>query len=151
LPNGFIVDVPTGVSYSSRAVTTVGGDTVYNLSLSWDYHSNAFVTGGGQFEIQYKLSSASSWSPSLYADGDLVAVDTVINSVNTSYDLRIRAINAMNAKSNWVTLTNCIIGSSGGVSVTNDWGSVASAAVTFIDYGYVYDTVTTTEDWGAVI
>jgi len=151
LPSPFIVNVPSSVAYDSRAVTTVGGDTVYNLVLQWAAYGNSFVTNGGQFEIQFKLSADADWRPSFFVGGDFTAADIPSTSPNVLYDLRIRAINMLGARSNWVTILNAMIGSSGGVVSTLDWRFVTEAVGSANDYGSVADAVGSTNDWGSVI
>ena len=152
LPNPFVVPVPVGVSYNSRAVSTTGGDTVYNLVLTWAPSADAFVLNGGSFEIAYKLTSEADWRPSFYAPGDQTAADILSSSPNESYDLRLRAVRPLGpAKSAWVTITGAVIGTSGGAGVTNDWGLVTAAVTTANDWGLVTDAVTTTDDWGSVV
>lgn len=151
LPNPFDVTVPIGVSYSSDFVETRDGDLVYNLVLAWTEHEDAFVREYGDFEIQFKLSTETEWLPSFFVDGSLTETGVVSSSVNTLYDLRIRARNNLGARSNWVTITNAIIGNSGGVGTTIDWGSVADAPSATEDWGSVADTPTTTQDWGFVV
>ena len=152
LPNPFVVPVPVGVSFNSRAVSTTGGDTVYNLVLTWAPTTDAFVRDGGQYEIQYKLSSETDWRPSFYVAGSQTAADILSSSPNVSYDLRLRAIRPLGpAKSAWVTIAGAIIGSSGGAGFTDDWGSVADAVGTTNDWGSVADPVGATNDWGSVV
>lgn len=148
LPSPSIVQVPTGVAYSSRGVDTAGGDQLFNLVLQWDTHSNAFVRNGGQFEIQFKLAADSEWRPSFYVSGLLTSSDIVSSSVNIAYDLRIRAINYLGRSSNWVTMENAIVGSSGGVGTTIDWGEWVSSPSTSADWGSFTASPTTTNDWG---
>ena len=109
------------------AVATTGGDTVYNLVLTWNPHPDAFVAGGGRFEIRYKLSAETDWRPSFFVGGDLTFADVLSSSPNVSYDLQIRAVSSLgaNVRSRWTSLLDCVIGSSGGVGTTIDWGSVA--------------------------
>lgn len=150
LPSPFIVDVPSAVSYTSRGISTVGGDTVYNLVLIWGAYNNVFVTNGGLFEVQFKISADAGWRPSFFVGGDSISADIPSTTPNIFYDLRIRAVNMLGAHSNWVTITNALIGSSGGVISTLDWGQVADAVGSFNDYGAVADPVGATNDWGSV-
>ncbi len=151
LPSPFIVAVPSSVSYDSRGITTVGGDTIYNLVLQWAPYGNAFVTNGGQFEIQFKLSADSEWRPSFFVSGDAVSSDIPSTTPNVLYDLRVRAVNMLGARSNWVTITDAMIGSTGGVVTSLDWESVASAPAAFLDWDSVASTATAFNDWGSVV
>ncbi len=151
LPDPFTVFAVTGVSYSSRAVTTTGGDTVYSLVMHWDQHPDAFVVNDGQIEIQFKLSADADWRPGFFVAGSLTFTDVLVSSVNVEYDLRIRAINNLGVRSSWTTILNAIIGTSGGVVFTNDWGSVADSVGGTNDWGSVADVVGSTNDWGFVV
>lgn len=151
LPSPFIVEVPSSVAYDSRAVLTVGGDTVYNLVLTWAPYTNAFVTNGGLFEVQFKLSSEADWHSSFFVSGEAVFADIPSTTPNIEYDLRVRAINMLGAKSNWVTILEALIGSSGGVISSLDWGSVAAAVSFTNDWDSVAASVSFTNDWGSVV
>lgn len=150
LPNPFDVMVPTGVGYNSRQAETQAGDTVFTLALEWDLHPDMFVQQFGDFEVQYKLSIESEWRPSFFVDGLLTKTDIATASVNTEYDIRIRARNNLGVRSGWSYIFNAIVGSSGGVVDSLDWGSVADAPDFNLDWGDVDDTPTSFEDWGYV-
>jgi hypothetical protein len=149
LPNPFTVSALTGLAYNSRAIGTVGGDTVYNLVLSWTPSSNMFVQTGGKIEVQFKLTSDTEYRSALIVDGSLSYADLLQTSVNTSYDLRCRQINSLGVKSAWATLTNCVIGSTGGVVSSLDWVNWTTTATAFNDYGDFTTTPTSFNDWGA--
>lgn len=152
LPNPFIVPGVTGLAFSSRYINTQDLDVLYTLVLSWDLHPDAFVVNNGLFEIQFKLHSEpdTEWQPSFFVAGILTSSDVLVSSINTQYDLRIRAINNLGVRSAWTTIENAVVGSSGGVGTTNDWGSVADSVGPTNDWGTVDDTVGTTNDWGTV-
>lgn len=159
LPNPFLVYAPTGVGYNSEYIETRDGDAVYSLILKWDIHPDAFVAQFGDFEIQYKLSYDSvggrstedDWLPSFFVAGNQTETVVVNSSVNVYYDLRIRARNNLGVRSSWVTLNEIIIGESGGVVDTYDWGFVYDAPSDNQDWGFVYDAPdSTSEDWGFV-
>lgn len=151
-PDYFNVQIPSGVSYSSRAIDTAAGDTLYSMTLSWLLHPDAFVREFGDFELQFKLSSETEWRPSFFVDGSLTETDVVNSSVNTLYDLRIRARNNLGVRSGWVTILEAIVGSSGGVTVDGDFGLVTASPTIFIDYGSVADpTDSSSMDYGFVV
>lgn len=151
LPNPFDVMAITGMSYSSRNIGTENGDTVFTLTLNWEEHPDSFVQQFGQIEVQYKKSSEQEWRPSFKVSGLLTTTDVLNSSVNIGYDLRIRAINYLGARSSWTTLYGAVVGSSGGVTETNDWRFVYENVSHNLDWGYVYDTPTIEEDWGYVV
>lgn len=148
LPNPYIVLAPTGVGYNSRYIETREGDAVYTMTLQWDLHPDQFVVQFGDFEVQYKLSSETEWRPSFFVDGALTKTDVLNSSVNISYDLRIRARNNLGVRSGWVTIIGAVVGSSGGVTTTNDWETYSDPTVHYQDWGTFSDPVTITDDWG---
>lgn len=152
MPNPFEVAGVTGVGYNSRIIDTREGDVVYTMTLQWDEHSDQFVLSYGDFEIQYKLESEIEWRPSFFVDGSLTKTDVVNSSVNIPYDLRIRARNNLGVRSAWTTILGAVVGSSGGITDTRDYESVADPVVYMLDYGSVADPVGSGdfEDWGYV-
>jgi hypothetical protein len=151
LPNPFIVSAISGLSYSSRSITTPGGDTVYNLVASWTLNPDIFVQQGGEIEIQYKLHTDSTWRPSFFVKGNLTMADILSSAVNVNYDIRLRAISSLggSVRSNWTELDNCIIGTSGGVGATNDWGIWTGSVSATLDWGDWTHSPGATQDWGA--
>lgn len=155
LPNPLDVLEPTSVSYNSRFIETRDGDAVYAIVLNWDLHPDAFVREFGDFEIQYKLSAEPNFRPSFFVDGHLTTTDVLNSSVNVQYDLRIRARNSLGVRSDWVTILQAVVGSSGGVVDTRDYEHVYDpiGSSDFYDYGSVADPVGSgeEEDWGFVV
>lgn len=148
LPNAFDVSALTGVSFSSRPVDTALGDQVFALVLQWTMSEDIFVQQGGLYEIQFKLASDTEWRPSFFVAGASSFADVQQASVNTSYDLRIRAVNNLGVRSSWVTILGAVVGSSGGVGTTEDWGLYSSGVTSTEDWGLFSSGVTSTEDWG---
>lgn len=156
--NPFDVVVPTGVAYNSRFVETRDGDAIYTLQLQWTQHPDAFVREFGDFEIRFRLSDPlngddDNWLPSFFVDGELIKTDVLTASIGTPYDLGIRARNNLGVRSAWVTLLNVIVGSSGGVTDSEDWLFVTGTPDVFNDWGNVYDTPDSDGylDWGFVL
>lgn len=155
-PNTTLLDIfnvmaPQGVAYSSRQIDTQQGDIVYAMTLQWSLHPDGFVREFGDFEVQFKLSADTNWRPSFFVDGMLTETDVVNSSVNIPYDLRIRARNNYGVTSAWVTILNAVVGSSGGIGLTEDWGSVADTPTSFEDWGSVAAVPDFYEDWGFVV
>lgn len=155
LPNPWLVFAPTGVAYNSRYIDTREGDAVYILSLRWAQHPDAFVREFGDFEIQYKLDTETLWRPSFFVAGNITNSDIVTSSVNTYYDIRIRARNNLGVRSGWVTILGAVVGSSGGVAETRDYEYVDDPVGSGLDFdwGNVLDPVGSgdEEDWGYVV
>lgn len=151
LPNPFIVQAVSGLSYNSRIIETRDGDAIYALTLNWDVHPNQFVINDGRFEIQYKLSAELDWRPSFFVDGRITTTDVLTSSVNVPYDIRIRAHNSLGVRSAWNMLQGVVVGSSGGISETRDYEYVFDPVVYELEYGSVEDAPTDFEDWGYVV
>lgn len=152
LPDPFTVLVPTGVSYNSRSTMTEQDDQLFILVLQWSEHPDAFVVQYGDFELQFKLSDEVEWRPSFFVDGALTKTDVTTSSPNISYDLRIRARNNLGVRSEWVTIFNAIVGSSGGVGTTLDWETFSDpiGSGNFEDWETFSDPVGSgdAQDWG---
>lgn len=148
LPSAFNVVVPTGVAFNSNFVDTRDGDAIYSLGMTWAEHPDQFVRNYGDFEVQYKLSSASDWLPSFFVDGELTSAFIVTSSVNVSYDLRIRARNNLGVRSAWVYIYGAVAGSSGGVGSTENWQTFSDSVSSSEDWGTFSDSVSSSEDWG---
>ncbi len=140
--------VPTGVAFSSRLTAATGSVDVYNLVLTWDMHEDAFVVHGGRMELQYKLSADTEWRPSFFVNGDQITADLLSSSINVSYDLRMRAVSALGGRSDWVTITGAIAGSSGGVGASLDWGNWTDSVGPTNDWGDWTSSPSGSNDWG---
>ena len=148
LPDPFTVDAPSGVAYSSRSIAATGGVNVYNLVLAWTQNTDAFVYNGGEMEIQYKLHTDANWRPSFFVGGDQIQADILSSAINVAYDLRVRCVNSLGTPSNWIELDNAIIGASGGVGSTNDWGNWTVGPGPTMDWGNFTVAPTIFNDWG---
>lgn len=152
LPDVFNVSAPTGLTFDSFPVTTLAGDVIFRIILSWDPHPDTFVLEGGEFEIQYKLSSEVEYKPSFFVDGNINLSEIVQGSIGVEYDLRIRAVNNVGVRSNWQPLTGIIAGSSGGVTESDDWGNFVDSPGSSEDWGdFAAGPTTGDEDWGNFI
>lgn len=155
LPNPFFVQNVTGLAYNSRKVETRDGDEIFTLILKWNQHPDQFVTNFGFIEISFKESAETEWRPSFSVDGMQTQTDVVNASLNTLYDLRVRARNNLGVRSLWTTILEATVGYSGGITESIDYGSVADVAASddLYDYGSVEDAVESDNfyDWGYVI
>jgi hypothetical protein len=155
LPEIFNVAAPSGLSFDSYPVATLGGDTVFRIVLSWDQHEDTFVLQGGLFEIQYKLAADSEYKPSFFVDGALTLSEIVQGAAGAEYDLRMRAVNNIGVRSGWQPLTGVVSGSSGGVTDTEDWGNFTdtptSPPADTADWEDFSGGTSGDEDWGGFI
>ena len=151
LPDAFTVSGVVGLVFNSYAVETLDGDFLFQIILGWDAHSDSFVLEGGQFEIQYKLSTETNYRPSFFVAGNQTESEIVRGGVNTSYDLRIRAVNNLGVRSSWNSLTGILAGSSGGITSSEDWGTPWGSVGSSEDYGTPWGSVSSSEDWGGFV
>jgi len=96
---------------SGTADLFVAGDgTVHSrIKAAWTAAVDSFVK---QHEIQHKKSADSEWQTSLIGkDATEIYIPAVEDTV--SYDVRVRAINGLGVKSEWVTVTgHTVVGKS---------------------------------------
>lgn len=153
LPSVSTVSAPTGLRFDSFPVTTADGDYIFRIILTWDAHPDTFVLQGGDFEIQYKLSTETDYKPSFTVAGDQTQSEIVQGSIGVQYDIRIRAVNNIGVKSAWASINGVIAGSSGGVTDSENWGAfVGDAVADTEDWGaFVGDDPTDTQDWGSFL
>lgn len=121
LPNAFDVTVVTGFNLNSIPVATQDGDKTFKIAAAWDEHPDSFVLEDGGFELQFKISSDTAWKKFPIIDGAAVSTDLFQAEPDTLYDVRIRAINNRGATSNFTTILNFRVGSTGGITDTEDW------------------------------
>lgn len=148
LPDPFTVLAVTGLNLQSVSVATDAAPNTYKIVAAWDSHPDLYVLNGGAFEVQIKRSSDSTWTSAAPVTGSSVTSDLFQAELATEYDIRTRAINNLQVRSNWNTITGFLVGSSAGVDSTEDWGSFASGPDTTEDWGD-FSSIDTTEDWGA--
>jgi hypothetical protein len=149
LPSVYTVSAVTGLAVSSELVATQSGDNVFKVLLQWDLSDDQFVVNGGHYEIQYKQSSEVYYRPTYIIEGSFdFAEVTLASELNVDYDIRMRAVNSLGVKSGYTTILNYLVGTSGGVGTTEDWGDFASSPVTTEDWGDFASSPVTTEDWG---
>lgn len=149
LPDVYTVAAVTGISISSELIETQSGDYAAKVLMRWNLSSDQFVLNGGYYEIQYKESAETEWRPTYIVPGDFNFSEvTVAAKLNTNYDMRIRAVNSLNVRSGYNSILNYMVGTSGGVGSTEDWGLFSETVSTSEDWGLFSETVSTTEDWG---
>lgn len=133
LPNPYSVSDPTGLtldSGTSRLYIRKDGTVFARMYASWTASPDAFVVNGGRYEIQYKKSADSDWQSDTPVAGG--STNTYILDVQdgVSYDVRIRAVSAMNSFGNWVTVTGHTV-----IGKTAPPADVSSLNVTVSGFG----------------
>jgi hypothetical protein len=149
LPDPFTVAAVTGLAVSSEQVATQQADSIFKILLQWNVSDNEFVANGGFYEIQYKLSSEATFRPTYVVSGGFnFAEVTVAAQLNTEYDIRVRAVNNLGVRSAYTTILNYLVGTSGGVGSTEDWGEWVSSPSSSEDWGDYVSSPATSDDWG---
>ncbi len=135
LPNPFSVAQPTGIGLSTDFHLTENGTRISRVKVSWTAPADFFVTNGGFVEIAFKRSADSgSFEPSFLVDGADIEAYVIPVEDGVPYDFRIRSVNYVNAVSDWVTITEYIIGSTAiGVEARWDYGFFSDLPVEFYD------------------
>lgn len=149
LPSIYNVLAVEGFALDSRAIETFEADQLFLVAASWTQSEDLFVQSGGKLELQYKNSGDSEWRPSFFVDADLTQSDVLQASLNQNYDIRIRNVNYYLIPSPWQTITGFVVGTSGGVTETDDWRFFTESVDDSEDWLLFSDSVTETEDWGA--
>lgn len=112
LPTATDSEAPQGViltSGTNELYFRYDGTVFSRLKVSWNATNSIYVREGGQFEIQFKLSSASAWSQSFLVNGDQTFHYILDVADSLAHDVRIRSINSLGYKSEWVTTTGHIV------------------------------------------
>lgn len=149
LPDPFTVNAIQGLAADSEIVATQGGDYLYKILLSWTPITDLLVVNGGAIEIQFKKSDADTWRPTYVIDPTFSFSEvTLAAQLNEQYDLRVRAVNQMGVRSTYTSILGYVVGSSGGVGSTEDWGEWVSAPGSTDDYGEWVSSPGSTDDWG---
>lgn len=106
LPDPFTIAAPTSLSATSGEATlliTQGGAYIPRIQLSWTPPSTPFLR---YYEVQLAVASSGNWRDAGTPGGldSVVLVDGV--QEGTAYDVRIRAVNALDIPSAWATVSS---------------------------------------------
>lgn len=109
LPDLSVVTDPTGLvleSGTEHLYTRVDGTVFSRIYVSWDTVTDPYVNPGGQIEIQCKRSADSTWGSVSIVSGDVGFFYILDVEDGVEYDVRIRNVNSVSNKSNWLTQSN---------------------------------------------
>lgn len=96
LPDPFSVLPPASLDVTEELYETRGSAGVKaRATLIWGASPDAFAD---RYEPQFKLSSASDWTPRALVNGLEAAIDDIAPG---TYDFRVRAINGLGVESDW--------------------------------------------------
>ena len=143
LPNPFLVTVVGGFSLDSVLVGTQSGDHVFNIVASWDLHTDAFVSRGGWYEIEYKESTADIYASAARVDGGITEQKLSALKPDIFYDLRITAYNARGVQSQPAEIFDFLVGQTVTTN-SEDWENENLAAIDFETSGAA------AEDWETI-
>ena len=107
LPSLQDVSEPTGLALASgtdELFLRQDGTVFSRIKVSWAASTDAFVLSGGYYEVQYKKSSDSEWEKAGNVDGEETFTHILEVEDSQNYDVRIRAVNVGDAKSDWVSV-----------------------------------------------
>lgn len=133
LPNAADSAPPTNLTLASGTTELykrLDGTVFSRLKASWTASVSPYVFEDGSYEIQYKKSADSSWSQSTTVDGSSTFHHILDVQDGVSYDVRIRSVNTLGFKSDWVTDTGHTV-----VGKTEAPTDVSSVTATKTDFG----------------
>lgn len=99
LPDPFSVEAPTSFVITESTFISEDGSAVPEIYITWTAANDAFVE---LYEVQGKLQSLSDWVSVITADTQIYERNQIVGE---TYDLRVRAINALGVRSAWLTDT----------------------------------------------
>lgn len=136
LPNPF--QVPTIIGLYAESGTDhlyINGDgTVYSrIYVQFTEITDSFVNSGGKIEWQYQGVDDSAWTQGGELIGDLNSF--YINNVRDgiSYNIRVRAVNAIRAIGEWSTIAAHVV-----IGKTEPPSNVASLSAAISDYSITF-------------
>ena len=106
LPDGLEISPPTNVVITEELYQTLTRAAVkVRMNVSWDADDVA-----NAYDIQYKRSVATKWESAgtFWQDNDIEINDVL----DDTHDVRIRAINTIGTRSDWLQLSYDVIGKS---------------------------------------
>lgn len=110
LPDPLKVGMPgTPVIVESLYQTSGSAGVKSKASVSWAASADQFVSNGGQYQVEYQLSGASSWLIGGLVQASALMLD-VFDLAEGIYNFRVRAINSVGASSVSGTTSKQLIG-----------------------------------------
>lgn len=142
LPSAFSVELVKGFSLQSIPVNTLHGDKTYKIKASWTTPNSRAITSGGYFEIYYKDSSSSVWTNAAPVRGAAHESELFQAQLDTQYDIKIRAVNALGKEGSFNSVYGFVVGTSL-IADVQDWQFDTLSAEDWQN-----DTLTA-EDWSS--
>ena len=139
LPNPFTVQPPASVTLSDQLIEYNDGTVIVALNVAIGASTDKFVD---YYQVEYKLSTESDYI--IYAQGSGLN-HRVLNVVDQStYDVRVKAVNSLGVSSTYVSAQRKIVGAIAPPSDVTDFSANVSGqeahlsweAVTDLDLAY---------------
>ena len=107
LPDPTIITAPLDLSIEETSYSSItsGGKRI-RVTLSWSDNTEAFTTG---YDFQYQDVTSSLADPWIQAGTSISSSGLMNDFEKGTFDFRVRAINAVGAKSDWTYLNNQLI------------------------------------------
>ena len=121
------------------------------MVIGWTAPADLFAVNGGYYEVEFKKSSETDWLRSYRAEGNDTNVTVKQIQPGVNYDARIRSVNALGVKSDYLNNFGFTISSPSGATISIDYGDTLGAVVDTIDYGDTTDSVDDTLDFGSTV
>lgn len=105
LPDPFSVADPTGLAVASgteHLYVRGDGTVASRMFVTWTAAADAFVQNGGHYELQLNFAGTSNWQDVGIVPGGSTSYYIVDAQDGQAYDVRIRSVNGMGARGNWV-------------------------------------------------
>ena len=139
LPNPFVVQPPASVTLSDQLIEYNDGTVIVALDVAIGASTDKFID---YYQVEYKLSTDSNYI--IYAQGSGLN-HRVLNVIDQStYDVRVKAVNTVGVSSSYVSAQRKIVGAIAPPSDVTDFSANVSGqeahlsweAVTDLDLAY---------------
>lgn len=150
LPDPFDVAAPTALQFSENSLLGPDGTVQPAVILSWTEADDSFVD---EYEVQFKLTSASEYNRYVRSTDTQVELFGLV--VGSEYTFRVRSINTLGVRSEFLTATQTLqgdqtapllptsISTTGGIrAITVQWTNPTAADLSHVEV-HVVDTNTT--------
>jgi len=115
LPDPFVVQPPASVTLSDQLIQYNDGTVIVALDITIGASTEGFVSF---YQVEYKLSTESDFI--IYAQGSGLT-HRVLNVIDQStYNVRVKAVNSMGVSSSYVTASRTIVGATAPPSDVTD-------------------------------
>lgn len=112
LPDPFSTPAPTNITLASgteHLYIRSDGTVFSRLFVQWTLADDAFVQNGGYYDIQYKVSSSSTWQDAGDIPGSSESFYILDVRDAQSYDVRLRSVSSLGIRSPWAVATGHVV------------------------------------------